>query len=184
MDIDFFRKLVENPVLRKPLSYVARALDWARNRERYARYRSKYDISESFSFLGEYTKFNGEGEIKIGPDGHIGGFCRFTCVSGTKLYIGQGCAIGKNVRIYTSEALPERNRLNPSDNRSSEGDVIIGDGVWIGNNVYISEGVEIGDHSVIGANAVVTNDIEPNVLAGGIPAEPIRCLTKSDISKY
>jgi len=173
-DINFFRKVVAHPVIRKPLSYIARALDWARNRERYARYRSKYEIADSFTFLGEFTKFNGNGEIKIGPDGHIGGFCRFTCVSGTKLHVGRACAIGKNVRIYTSEALPERNRLDASDNRSAEGDVIIGDGVWIGNNVYISEGVEIGDHSVIGANAVVTKNIGSNVLAGGIPAETIR----------
>lgn len=56
--------------------------------------------------------------------------------------------------------------------------MIIGDGIWIGNNAYISEGVRIGDHSVIGANAVVTEDIEPNVLAGGIPAKPIRELEK------
>jgi maltose O-acetyltransferase len=153
-------------------------LDWARNRERYATYRSTYDIADSFEFLGEFTKFSGNGEIKIGPDGHIGGFCRFTCVSGTKLHIGQACAIGKNVRIYTSEALPERNRLDNSDNRSSEGDVIIGDGVWIGNNAYISEGVEIGDGSVIGANAVVTDDIESNILVGGIPATPIRGIEK------
>jgi maltose O-acetyltransferase len=178
MIMDFFRDVVAHPILRKPLSYIARALDWARNRERYATYRSKYDIADSFTFLGEFTKFSGNGDIRIGPDGHIGGFCRFTCVSGTKLHIGKGCAIGKNVRIYTSEALPERNRLDSSDNRSSEGDVIIGDGVWIGNNAYISEGVRIGDHSVIGANAVVTEDIEPNVLAGGIPAKPIRELEK------
>ena len=80
--------------------------------------------------------------------------------------------------MYTSEALPERNRLDKNDNRSSKGDVVIGDGVWIGNNVYISEGVEIGDHSVIGANAVVTDDIGANIFAGGIPAKPIRELDK------
>lgn len=174
IDISFFRSVVEHPIFRKPLSYIARALDWARNRERYSTYRSKYNIADSFEFSGEFTKFNGNGDIRIGPDGHIGGFCRFTCVSGTKLHIGQSCIIGKNVRIYTSEALPERDRLDPSDNRSSRGDVIIGDGVWIGNNVYISEGVEIGDGAVIGANAVVTKDVNRNVLAGGIPAETIR----------
>lgn len=50
----------------------------------------------------------------------------------------------------------------------------IGNDVWIGNNAIIKYGVKIGDGSIIGAGAVVTKDVEPYSIVGGVPAKIIK----------
>lgn len=52
--------------------------------------------------------------------------------------------------------------------------VVIGNDVWIGAYVSILPGVHIGDGAVIAAGAVVTKDIEPYAIVGGVPAKTIR----------
>jgi len=51
--------------------------------------------------------------------------------------------------------------------------VRIGRDVWIGARACITDGVTVGDHAVVGAGAVVTRDVEPFVIVGGVPARPI-----------
>ena len=52
--------------------------------------------------------------------------------------------------------------------------VKIGNDVWIGYEAVILSGVHIGDGAIIGARAVVTRDVEPYTIMGGVPARPIR----------
>ncbi len=52
--------------------------------------------------------------------------------------------------------------------------VIIGDNVWIGASVTIVPGVTIGDNAIIAAGAVVTKNVEPNTVVGGVPAKFIK----------
>ena len=52
--------------------------------------------------------------------------------------------------------------------------VIIGNDVWIGANVIILPGVTIGDGSILAAGAVVTKDVEPYAVVGGVPAKVIK----------
>lgn len=52
--------------------------------------------------------------------------------------------------------------------------VVIGNDVWIGAYVSILPGVRIGDGAVIAAGAVVTGDVEPYAIVGGVPAKTIR----------
>ncbi|MDI6644110.1 MAG: acyltransferase [Methanobacteriaceae archaeon] len=52
--------------------------------------------------------------------------------------------------------------------------VKIGSDVWIGARVIIMPGVTIGDGSIIGANSVVTKDIDPYTIVGGVPAKFIK----------
>jgi chloramphenicol O-acetyltransferase type B len=54
------------------------------------------------------------------------------------------------------------------------GDTVIGNDVWIGTEAIVMPGVRIGDGAVIGARAVVTNDVEPYAIVGGNPAKVIR----------
>ena len=46
--------------------------------------------------------------------------------------------------------------------------------MWIGYEAVILAGVTIGDGAIIGTRAVVTKDVEPYTIVGGIPAKPIR----------
>ena len=54
------------------------------------------------------------------------------------------------------------------------GTLNIGNDVWIGQNVTLKPGITIGDGAIIAANAVVTKDVEPYTIVGGVPAKLIR----------
>ena len=63
----------------------------------------------------------------------------------------------------------------------NKGDIVIGNDVWIGYEAVIMSGVKIGDGAIIGARAVVTKDVEPYTIVGGLPAKPIRKRYSQDI---
>lgn len=58
--------------------------------------------------------------------------------------------------------------------------IIIGNDVWIGARAIILDGVAVGDGAVIAAGSVVTKDVEPYMIVGGIPAKPIKKRTTED----
>ena len=59
----------------------------------------------------------------------------------------------------------------------------IGNDVWIGENAVILGGISIGDGAVIGAGAIVTKDVPPYTIVGGVPAKKIRSRFPDDIVK-
>ena len=56
----------------------------------------------------------------------------------------------------------------------NKGDIVLGNDVWTGFESVIMSGVTIGDGAIIGARAVVTKDVPPYTIVGGVPARPIR----------
>ena len=56
----------------------------------------------------------------------------------------------------------------------NKGDIVIGNDVWIGYEAIVLSGVTIGDGAIIGTRSVVTKDVPPYTIVGGIPAKPIR----------
>ena len=55
-----------------------------------------------------------------------------------------------------------------------EADINIGTDVWIGSNAVILKGVTIGDGAIVAAGAVVTKDVQPYTIVGGVPAKFIK----------
>jgi tetrahydrodipicolinate N-succinyltransferase len=55
-----------------------------------------------------------------------------------------------------------------------EGIIMIGNDVWIGAGALILSGVTIGDGAIVGAGSVVTHDVPPYAVVGGVPAKIIR----------
>lgn len=104
----------------------------------------------------------------------------------TSLTIGKFCSIAEGVTImlggehrtdwittYPFNALV--NELSEiKGHPATKGDIIIGNDVWIAGGAKIMSGVTIGDGAVIGANALVTKDIPPYAICGGVPAKVIR----------
>ena len=62
--------------------------------------------------------------------------------------------------------------------------VVIGNDVWIGSGAVILEGITIGDGAIVAAGAVVTKDVEPYSIVGGVPAKEIRKRFSDDEIKY
>lgn len=102
--------------------------------------------------------------------------------------IGRFCSIGANVVIGLGRHPTDYASTYPGfyskndhsvnyfyDNKFEEHEpTIIGNDVWVGYNVTVSGGVKIGDGSIIGSCAVVTKDVPPYSIVGGVPARIIR----------
>ena len=83
--------------------------------------------------------------------------------------------MGPEVIVYTSGHKFDRTDITMIEQGSTVPEqVTIGNDVWIGRRVIIMPGVTIGDGCVIGAGAVVTKDIPPYSVAGGVPAKVIK----------
>ena len=91
----------------------------------------------------------------------------------SKIVIGDNCMISYNVHIRTTYH-NYRNRDIPMNQQGmEEKDVIIENNCWIGHSAHIMAGVTIHTGSVVGANSVVTHDVPPNTVVGGVPARVI-----------
>ena len=91
-----------------------------------------------------------------------------------RITIGDRVAIGPRVSLETSShGLVYR----PGEGRgTSRAPIVVEDEVWIGAGVIVTPGVKIGRGAVVAAGAVVTTDIEPMSLYGGVPARRLRAL--------
>ena len=105
----------------------------------------------------------------------IGKFCSIAC--GAKFLFNSANHTQRSLSTYIFPVLFEEWGLDVEripeawDNR---GDIIIGNDVWIGYEAVILSGVTIGDGAIVAARAVVTRDVPPYAIVGGVPAKPIR----------
>lgn len=105
----------------------------------------------------------------------IGKFCSIACNS--KFLMTSGNHTMKSQSTYTFPIFYEEWGLDVShitDAWDNKGNIIIGNDVWIGYDSIIMSGVHIGDGAIIGTRAVVTNDVPPYSIVGGIPAKVIK----------
>lgn len=124
-------------------------------------------------------------KTKIDKYTYIGPKCSFNNVE-----IGSYCSISKNINIGFSTHPIEFISTSPiffspkngtgykwvnlKTFNDSPNKTYIGNDVWIGANSSIMSGVTIGDGAIIAAHAVVTKDVEPYSIVGGVPAKIIR----------
>lgn len=105
----------------------------------------------------------------------IGKFCSIAC--GAKFLFTSGNHSMQSLSTYTFPIFYEEWGLDAKDIRSAwdnKGDIVIGNDVWIGYEAVILSGVTVGDGAIVGARAVVTNDVPPYTIVAGVPAHPIR----------
>lgn len=149
-------------------------------------------FNSSTDFAGENIIHEGAyiSDTKIGRHSYVGRNC---CLNNCE--IGSYCSIASNVSFVSGNhptcvfvsTSPVFNSVKGqagkpfvvenkwNDTRSINGrNVIIGNDVWIAKNVTIVGGTKIGDGAIIALGAVVTKDVPPYAIVGGVPAKLIR----------
>ena len=120
-------------------------------------------------YHGVYLQADG-GEIVIGSKSH---FAPYSVLYGP-LEIGEGCCVSAHT-VFASVGHQYDDPAIPFASRSGiKKKIVIEDNVWIGANAVIIQGVRVGAGSIIGAGAVVTKDVEPYSVMGGVPARLLK----------
>jgi len=111
--------------------------------------------------VGEYSVIRGQGGVKIGNRVYTSPFTQIIAVN--HIFDDPG-------RSFTEQGI------------TAQG-IVIEDDVWLGAGAIVTDGVHIWKGAVIAAGAVVTRDVAPHTVVGGIPARPIRTIGEEEIQK-
>ncbi len=104
--------------------------------------------------IGEYTVIRGQGGINIGDRVYTSPFTQI---------------------IAVNHVFEDPNRPFVDQGITAEG-ITIEDDVWLGAGAIVTDGVRVGQGAVVAAGAVVTHDVPPHTVVGGIPAKPIKII--------
>jgi len=106
----------------------------------------------------------------------IGRFCRInlgcTIDLGADVTIGDNISIGHHVMLMSTS-----HEIGPAERRAGQvlaRPIVIGSGAWLGARSVIMPGVTVGNSAIVAAGAIVTKDVPPNTVVGGVPARVLR----------
>lgn len=105
--------------------------------------------------------------LLIGRNSNVGWFCSLDARGGLK--IGNNVTIASYTKIITGS-----HEVNDNEFTAKFKPVLIEDYVWIGTGCIILQGVTIGKGAVVAAGSVVTKDVLPYTIVGGVPAKFIK----------
>jgi galactoside O-acetyltransferase len=91
-----------------------------------------------------------------------------------KIIIGNDCSIAPNCVLRAANHTFDNLNIPIREQGHTYGEIVIEDDVWIASNCVITANTKIGKGSIIGAGAVVTKDVEPYSIMGGVPAKLIK----------
>ena len=130
-------------------------------------------------FVSDPAEFERNNVLYHYPINHdklkIGKFCSIAC--GAKFLFNSANHTMASLSTYPFPlffeewGLEKKSVTKAWDNK---GDINIGNDVWIGYEAVILAGVTVGDGAVIGTRAVVTKDVPPYTIVGGVSAKPIK----------
>lgn len=126
------------------------------------------------AFIGTGTIISmGGGTIEIDEGANIGSYCRIGTLGrsriGKKALLAAYCYVVGGGHDASRTDIPILDQPNITKGGSE-----VGDGCWLGARVTVMDGVKVGAHSIVGAHAVVTEDLPEYCVAVGIPAKVIR----------
>jgi acetyltransferase-like isoleucine patch superfamily enzyme len=113
------------------------------------------------SLVGEYSVIRGQGGVSIGDRVYTSPFTQI---------------------IAVNHVFDDPDRPFVDQGITAQG-IIIEDDVWLGSGAVITDGVCIGKGAVVAAGAVVTKDVSPHTVVGGVPARPIKEIDGEKISR-
>lgn len=137
------------------------------------------DFTMYNDFVNDPRQFEKNNVLYHYPINHdklvIGKFCSIAC--GAKFLFTSANHTQKSLSTYPFPIFFEEWGLDVQNITSAwdnKGDIIIGNDVWIGYEAVIMSGVTIGNGAIIASRAVVTKDVPPYTIVGGVPAKTIR----------
>lgn len=113
------------------------------------------------SLIGEYSVIRGQGGVQIGDRVYTSPFTQI---------------------IAVNHVFDDPNRPFVEQGITAEG-IVIEDDVWLGSGAIITDGVRVGKGAVVAAGAVVTKDVAPHTVVGGVPAKPIKTIDGNYVNK-
>jgi acetyltransferase-like isoleucine patch superfamily enzyme len=103
----------------------------------------------------------------------IGKFC--SIASGVKIGLGiHPINFVSTSPLFYAPSNPLNYKIADELNFKENEQVLIGHDVWVGTNAVILDGITIGNGAIIGANSIVTKDVAPYSIVGGVPAKEIK----------
>ena len=115
-----------------------------------------------------------EGVIEIGNHVSFNSNVHINACKGGRIVLGNDVLVAPNVVLRTSDHITSSLDIPIREQGHKAGVIIIEDDVWLGANVIVTGGVRIGQGSVVAAGAVVTEDVDPYSIVGGVPARFIK----------
>jgi maltose O-acetyltransferase len=133
-------------------------------------------LRQLFGHVGDEVEVRSPVYVDYGSNVRIGSgvFLNFGCqlADVAAITIGDHCQIGPNCQFLTPVHPIEPRRRQ--DRWETAEPIRIGTNVWLGGGVIVCPGVTIGDDTVVGAGAIVTQDLPAGVVAVGNPARVVR----------
>lgn len=127
-------------------------------------------------FINTIKQNGQEGRIRFGDDVLVMNGVRIG--SASKIVIGDHCMLASFCYLMDSDWHDVYDRKNSGGKTAP---IILKNNVWIGDSAIVCKGVTIGENSVVGAGAVVTKDVPPNVVVAGNPARVVKKLDPGKI---
>jgi acetyltransferase-like isoleucine patch superfamily enzyme len=173
--------------------YERNALPW--NRARIHLEMARREAFCRWPVHGNVLEMFDEGRLELGPHVLLEPNVWLTAMAPGRIRIGGGTFLNLAVQVAAVELVEigehcmfangcfvtdgnhrfdDPGKPVPWQGFTSKGPTRIGDNVWCGANVVITSGVNVGERCVIGANSVVTEDVEPFTIAAGVPARPLK----------
>lgn len=122
--------------------------------------------------------------ISVGKDCFVNYGCTFLDVApitlGDDVWIGANVTLAAPMHPYLAEERIIREYPDGVHDLEYAKPITIRNNCWISSGVIISGGVTVGENSIIAAGAVVTRDVPPDCIVGGVPARVIRKLDEND----
>jgi len=110
--------------------------------------------------------------FEIGDNSNIGAFAYVGAAGGIK--IGRNVMMGPRVNLLAEQHVTDRTDVPMRDQGTVRRGIVIEDDVWLGANCCVLDGVTIHTGAIVAAGAVVTKDVPPYAVVGGVPARGIR----------
>lgn len=168
MNLTVFVKVFMNGILSKYHSFSLKR-EWRKLNPHNGTHRVGGFFEKDQVLVGNYTRGPIEVETYTRDRLKIGHFV--SIAKGVKFIVGGNHRMDLYTTFHLAYWLCGTSEY---DRNEAKGDIIVGDDVWIGTNSLILGGVEIGQGAVIAAGAIVTHDVEPYSVVGGVPAKFIR----------